>query len=224
LKVGDQREIANTKMTVVGICRGTRSFSTAPYVFMDYDTALQVGRALLDGQPSFVVAKVAPGEDPHAVVERLRASVPYVEVMTREEFSHRTRWYWTVSTGMGMGFLLTAFMGVIVGVVVVGQTIYASTMEHLREFGTLKALGASHGYLYRIIMEQALISAVWGYLQSLVIVKLIQGGYEKAGISMVVPPVMLGWVFGLTVLMCLLAAILSIRRVTVLDPLIVFRN
>lgn len=223
LRVGDDREILNTKMRVVGICRGTRSFSTAPYVFMDYQTAQEVGRVMLNGDPSFVLVKVQPGEPVDAVVERIRAHAPFVEVMTREAFSFRTRWYWTVSTGMGMGFLITAFMGIVVGIVVVGQTIYASTSEHLREFGTLKAIGASNGYLYRIIMEQALISAVWGYVQSVGIVMLMREGYEKVGISMVVPPLLLVWVLGLTVAMCLLAAVLSIRKVTVLDPVMVFR-
>ncbi len=223
LRVGDEREILNTKTRVVGICRGTRSFSTAPYVFMDYDTAQDVGRVLLNGEPSFVLVKVQPGENPDEVVERIKTRVPHVEVMTTTGFSRRTQWYWTVSTGMGMGFLITAFMGIVVGVVVVGQTIYASTMEHIREFGTLKAIGASNGYLYRIIMEQALISAVWGYVQSVGIVMLMQQGYEKVGISMVIPPEMLGWVFGLTVVMCVLAAFLSIRKVTVLDPVTVFR-
>ena len=75
-----------------------------------------------------------------------------------------TRHYWMFTTGAGVAVLLAAVLGLVVGVVVVAQTIYATTMDHIREYGTLKAMGATNGYLYRVIIQQAVISAVVGYV------------------------------------------------------------
>ena len=66
-------------------------------------------------------------------------------------------------TGAGVTVLIAAGLGLIVGIVVVAQTIYAATIDHIREYGTLKAMGATNGYIYRIILKQALISALIGY-------------------------------------------------------------
>jgi putative ABC transport system permease protein len=124
---------------------------------------------------------------------------------------------------MGMGFLLTAFVGFVVGMVVVSQTIYSSTIEHIREFGTLKAIGATNWTIYKIILEQAAINAVIGFAVGLGLVLLIKKGYDALGIAMLIPPPLMGAVSVLTLAMCLSASIVSIRKVRTLDPVMVFR-
>ncbi|MBI5199676.1 MAG: FtsX-like permease family protein [Nitrospirae bacterium] len=122
-----------------------------------------------------------------------------------------------------MGFLITALLGFAIGMVIVGQTIYTSTIEHLREYGTLKAMGARNSFIYRIIFEQALINAFLGYIVGLIALKFLIKGYEKTGLDMVVTPLLAVFVLVITVMMCIFASFISIRKATKIDPVMVFR-
>ena len=128
------------------------------------------------------------------------------------------------STLAGVAVLLAAFLGLVVGFVVVAQTIYATTMDHLREFGTLKAIGASNRFIYRVILEQASLSAIIGYALGITVSMLVVRASQHGGASILVPwPLGVGMFF-VTVLMCAGAAVVSIRKVTRLDPAMVFKG
>src|SRR5262249_32501141 len=115
-------------------------------------------------------------------------------------------------------------MGLIVGIVVVAQTIYATTVDHLREFGTLKAMGASNRYIYRVIIKQATISAAIGYALGMVVSTLPVMLSRKGGAAILMPWPMAVAMFGVTLLMCMGAAIVSIKKVTAIDPAMVFKG
>ncbi|MRR08243.1 MAG: FtsX-like permease family protein [Deltaproteobacteria bacterium] len=119
---------------------------------------------------------------------------------------------------------LTIIISFLIGILIVGQTIYNSTMEHIKEFGTLKALGASNLEIYKIIFSQALINALVGYLVSLVITLASVKLYHSAGMVMVVNGGVNLIVLGLTLFMCLSSAIVSIRKIRLIDPAILFRG
>jgi putative ABC transport system permease protein len=116
-----------------------------------------------------------------------------------------------------------AALGLIVGFVVVAQTIYATTMDHLREYGTLKAMGAPNRYVYRVIMEQASISAVIGYALGMFVSVFVVRASQHGGAAIVLPWPMAIGIFFLTVTMCIGAALVSINKVTRLDPAMVFK-
>jgi putative ABC transport system permease protein len=119
---------------------------------------------------------------------------------------------------------LTVFLGVLVGIVVVAQTLYTSAVEHVKEFGTVKAIGGSNWDIYRILGEQALIAAVVGFalggLISLGMRPVMAGLY----LNVLITPAFSATVFVGTVLMCLGAAMVSFRRVAGIDPALVFRG
>ena len=156
--------------------------------------------------------------------ENLRAHVADVDVYTREEFSERTRFYWMFTTGAGLAVLTAALMGLVVGIAVVAQTIYAATMDHIREYGTLKAMGASNLYLYRVLVEQAVWSALLGYGLALVVAHFVVQGSEKGGALILMPLSMKVGMFFLAIFMCIAAALVSINKVTRLDPAMVFKG
>jgi len=107
---------------------------------------------------------------------------------------------------------------------VVAQTIYAATMDHIREYGTLKAMGATNRYLYRVLIEQAVWSAVLGYVLALIVAHFIVQSSEKGGALILLPLSMkIGMLF-LAVFMCIAAALVSINKVTRLDPAMVFKG
>ena len=172
----------------------------------------------------FVIAKVASGISVHDAVESLRSRLKGVDVYTREDFSMKTRRYWAIETGVGFSFLLTIIISFLVGMLIVGQTIYNSTVEHIKEFGTLKALGADNFEIYKIIFSQAIINAMAGYVVSLLITIASVKLYEAGDMVMVVR----GWVnllvLGLTLIMCLSSGFVSIRRIKRIDPAILFRG
>jgi len=147
-----------------------------------------------------------------------------VDIYTKAEFSRRTRFYWMFTTGAGLAVLTAALMGLIVGVAVVAQTIYAATMDHIREYGTLKAMGATNGYLYRVLIEQAVWSAVLGYGFAMLAASFIVQGSEKGGALILMPVAMKIGMLLLAVFMCITAALVSINKVTRLDPAMVFRG
>ncbi|MBI5378822.1 MAG: ABC transporter permease [Nitrospirae bacterium] len=224
LRIGDTREVAGRKVDVVGISEGAKSLTTAPILFMAYETVKELAPYYVGPDETvFILVGVAPGEDPRVVRDRLRAALRGVDVYTKAEYSWKTRRYWTLETGMGMGFLLTALLAFVVGAAVAGQTLYTATMEHLREYGTLKAIGATNWALYRIVGGQALVFAVVGYGLGLGATLLLVRAYEGAGIDMVVPEGFMVAMFFVTLVMCLGASLFSIRKAVTVDPMMVFR-
>lgn len=222
LRVGDRVEIFQTRVKVVGISQEVKSFTTYPIIFTTQATAKKLSRIIRDDQTTFILVKVAPDYSPGRVADRLRR-ISGVDVYTRGEFSWKTQRYWIIQTGMGVGFGLTAFLGFMVGTIIVGQTIYSSTVEHLREFGTLKAIGATNADLYRIILQQALINACAGYALGVILTAGAKGLYEAAGVTMAITPALRVVMFGVTLLMCLGSSVISIRKATRVDPVIVFK-
>ena len=120
--------------------------------------------------------------------------------------------------------LIAAALGLLVGIVVVAQTIYASTMDHIREYGTLKAMGASNGYLYRVIIKQAAISGLIGYVIGMSMSLFVSRASMQGTTAIILPPLIIAALLVLTLLMCIGASLVSINKVTRLDPAMVFRG
>src|SRR5439155_4832453 len=112
---------------------------------------------------TFLLVQLAPNTDVEGVRRKLRASLKDVEVLTQAEFHDRSREFWLFDTGAGAALFAGALLGMIVGTVIVAQTLYSSTKDHINEFATLRAMGSSNAYIYGVIIYQALINAVIGF-------------------------------------------------------------
>ena len=224
-KIGDRVEIGDHRARVVGFTHGIRSFTTSPFVYTSFKNALNYTRPeSRQDQLAYILIKTAPGFTPAEVQKNLHSRLTDVDIYTSEEFSRRTRFYWMFTTGAGLAVLTAALMGLVVGVAVVAQTIYAATMDHIREYGTLKAMGATNRYLYRVLIEQAIWSAVLGYAFAMIVAHFIVQGSEKGGALILMPLSMkIGMLF-LAIFMCIAAALVSINKVTRLDPAMVFKG
>jgi putative ABC transport system permease protein len=222
-RVGEVFEIGGYRARVVGFTRGIRSFTTSPYVFSSFKNA-QDFTNLREDQTFFILVKIARGADIERVRHALLDRVKDVEVRRTAEFSRMTTFYWMFTTGAGVAVLIAAVLGLVVGFVVVAQTIYATTMDHIREFGTLKAMGAPNSYVYKVIMKQAAISAVIGYALGMIVSVFVVHGSEKGGAAILMPTPMAVGMFFLTLLMCVGAALVSINKVTRIDPAMVFKG
>jgi putative ABC transport system permease protein len=224
-EIGDRVEIGDHRARVVGFTRGIRSFTTSPFVYATFKSSLDYTNPIsTEDSTAYVLVKAADGVAPKELRARLRERLTDVDIYTTAEFSRKTQFYWMFTTGAGLAVLTAALMGLVVGVAVVAQTIYAATMDHIREYGTLKAMGATNRYLYRVLIEQAAWSAVLGYGLAIVVAHFIVQASEKGGAVILMPwPMALGMLF-LAVVMCIAAALVSINKVTKIDPAMVFRG
>jgi putative ABC transport system permease protein len=221
--VGEYREILQRRFKIIGSTSGAASFTTAPISFMDFRNAQEL-TSLLRGKTTYILVKVQPGASRDAVASEIRRRLPFNDVYTKEDWASRSRAYWIISTGLGMNMGVTVFLGILVGIVVVAQTLYTSAVEHVKEFGTVKAIGGSNRDIYMILGEQALIAAVLGYALGALLCLLIRPLMAKLFLNVLVSPQFAAAVFVGTVLMCLGAAMLSFRRVADIDPALVFRG
>jgi putative ABC transport system permease protein len=223
LKVGDEMELNDNWSVVVGICRVTQTFQTNPVIYTTYSSATSFApsqRLLL----SFVTVKAKPGEDLHALCQRIERATS-MRAYTRDEFKMVTFLYYLKYTGMPINFLTAVALGFLVGVAISGQTFYNFTLDNLRYFGTLKAMGAKNGMLLRMILLQALVvggvgyglgvgaASAWGMLVS----GRTQLAFRLPWHLLVISAVAV-------LVICLSSAALSIRKVMKLEPAVVFRS
>jgi putative ABC transport system permease protein len=216
-------EINAVRAHVIALTSGIRSFTTSPIVFTDIRTARSFMPQLGTSAVTYVLVKVAPGQSVEAVKARINA-LPHLAAYTTPQISQRTRTYWSTRTGVGAGFFTTAVLGVIVGFVVVGQILYSGTLQYIREYGTLKAMGARNSMVVRVILSQAMISAAIGFVVGGVLAVGMQAAMAKANLSVALFPGLYAVTLVVTIAMCSFAALLSIVKVLRLDPASVFKG
>jgi putative ABC transport system permease protein len=220
-RVGDYAEIGDQKVQVLAITNGIRSFTTTPYVFASIDRArAYTGTAA--NKASYFLVRVTPGVNVYQVRDRLRAQMPDTEVLTTAEFRERSADFWLFGTGAGAALFAGAVLGLIVGTVIVAQTLYSSTKDHLNEFATLRAIGSSGRYIHKVIIFQALLSALIGFCLAATIGWIVVIATADTALPVVITPLMTAALLVLTVLMCVISAIAAIMKVTRIDPAMVF--
>lgn len=223
-EVGQYREILGRRLKIIGRTAGDKSFTTTPLTFLDYRLAQSLNPETLRGSTTYVLVKLAPGADRAKVAAEIRRRLPFNDVYTKSEWAKRSRSYWIDSTGLGLNMYLTVFLGCLVGIVVVAQTLYTSTMEHIKEFGTVKAIGGGNAEIYAMLAKQASIAAVAGFalgaIQALAIAPLM----ARVDLKLIIPNALFLIVFAGSVLLCLSAAMVSFRKVAAIDPALVFRT
>ncbi len=214
-------QIQETRVRIRALTSGIRSFTQSPYVFAPIDRA----RALV-GAPeqttSFHLVKLEDGADIKEVQAALAPKVAPAEVLTREEMLNRSLTQWLFNTGAGAALIGGALLGTLVGTVIVAQTLYSSTKDHINEFATLRALGSSSGYIYQVILAQAAMSAGLGYLLGMAIALLIVYASQGSALPILMTPGLALGLLALTISMCAISAVSAIFKVTKIDPVTVF--
>ena len=165
---------------------------------------------------------VAPGADVESVRNRLKANLSDVDVLTAAEFRDRSRSFWLFGTGAGFALFAGALLGMIVGTVIVAQTLYSSTKDHINEFATLRAIGSSGIYIHKVIICQALISAVIGFCLAAGIGLLVVAATADTALPIVMTPTLTLVLLFLTLVMCVVSAVAAILQVMRIDPVMVF--
>lgn len=222
--VGDYREIFGRRLKIIGRTVDAKSFTTTPLTFMDYRLAQSLNQDTLRGNTTYVLVKLAPGADVEKVRAEIQRRLPFNDVFTKAEWAARSQNYWIESTGLGLNMYITVFLGCLVGIVVVAQTLYTSTMEHIKEFGTVKAIGGGNVDIYMILGKQATIAAVAGFALGALQAFAIRPLMSKIDLKLIIPNTLFLAVFAGAILLCLSAAMISFRKVASIDPALVFRS
>jgi putative ABC transport system permease protein len=219
--IGASAEIRDQKVQVTTVTKGIRSFTTTPFVFTGIDRA-RAYTGVSSDKASYFLVRVTSGSNVEGVRQRLQAKLSDVEVLTMAEFRNRSRSFWLFGTGAGAALFGGALLGVIVGTVIVAQTLYSSTKDHLDEFATLRAIGSSGTYIYMVIIWQALLSAIIGFCGAAAVAAFVTRMTAESALPIVVTPALTVGLLALTVVMCVASAIAAIAQVMRIDPAMVF--
>ncbi|HTF89814.1 MAG TPA: ABC transporter permease [Planctomycetota bacterium] len=222
LRIGDTLELNDHRAVVVGLCEVTRTFQSQPTVYTTYSRATQFApkeRRLL----SFILVKPKPDEDPAALCTRIQAQTGLLAI-TRPDFQWTTVKYYMKYTGIPINFGIAVLLGFLVGTVIAGQTFYNFTLDNLKQFGALKAMGASNLTLLRMILVQALTAGSIGYGLGVGLASLFGRAVRGSELAFRMMPQILWISAGAVAFICALSAVLSIRKVMKLEPAIVFKS
>ena len=222
LKVGDTIELNDHRANVVGICEVARTFQSQPVVYTTYTRATNLApreRQLL----TFILVKAKPGVPLQALCDRIKTECR-LGAYTQEQFVALTRDYYMKSTGIPINFGISIVLGFIVGTAIAGQTFYNFTLDNLRHFGALKAMGAPNGMLLRMILMQSLVVGFVGYGLGVGVASFIGFMSRKSELAFKLPWWLLLASAGAILMICMVSALISIRKVMKLEPAIVFKS
>jgi putative ABC transport system permease protein len=222
LKIGDTLEINDHRVRVVGFCRITRPFFWQPVIYTTYSEALTISpqtRRML----SFVVIKARAGADLPALCDRLRAATGQA-AYTSHDFRKLTATYVVKQTGIAINFGIVVLLGLVIGTAVAGQTFFSFTLDNMKYFGMLKAMGASDRRLRAMILLQAIVAGALGYGIGVGAAALFGKSIDGSGLSFYLPWQLLVFSAGCVVIACIVPAMLSARKVRKLEPAVVFKG
>jgi putative ABC transport system permease protein len=223
-KLGRTFELNDKRAVLVGVCKASPPFVTLPVLYSRYSQAVQFvphRRNLM----SFVLAQHQPSQNPEEVCKRIEAQTGLM-ALTQRQFFWKTVYYFLGSTGIPVNFGITITLGFVVGAAITGQTFYLFTIENLRQFGALKAMGVSNFRLIGMILLQALVVGVLGYgigigLTAAFFVST-SGITHLAGLSLT--PLAAGGCGVAVLLIIVLTSLVAMTKVLVLEPAVVFRG
>jgi putative ABC transport system permease protein len=224
LQLGKLFEMKDRRVRIVGIANASAPFATFPVMFTRYSQAINyVGRER--NQLSFVLVKAQPGVTLEDLSARIESSTG-LRATTGDEFFWQTIRYYLQNTGIPVNFGITISLAFLVGAGIAGQTFYLFTIENLKQFGALKAIGVTNGRIISMVLLQAVVVGVLGFSLGM---GMAAAFFETTMNYLPTRGIILRWqsvaiTGGAVLVIIILASLLSIRRVLKLEPAIVFRG
>jgi putative ABC transport system permease protein len=219
-----ETELNSKTVNVEGLFINGASFAADGNAITSDSTFLNLFADRKPGKIELGLINLKPGSDVKKVQKQLSANLPKdVLVLTTEEFAQIEKTYWANGTAIGFIFGIGVGVGFIVGIVIVYQILYSDVSDHLPEYATLKAMGYTDGYLFGVLMQEALLLAVLGYIPSFFVVS---GLYVLAANATMLPIVMTAeravTVFVMTIVMCTISGFVAMGKLRSADPADIF--
>lgn len=223
IRLGEVREIGGRRARVVGMSEGIIGFLVAPYVFTTYDRAAAYTRKPAD-RCSYFLVKLDPDADLRQTCAAIRHRLPDAEALPTAEYASTSLDFWMTRTGLGISFGAATLLGLLVGMVMVSQTLYAMVLDRLGEFGTFKAIGAQESQIVTILLVQATTMTLFGTAIGLGVVSAIQYAFSTPRAPIIIPWWLSAGSFVLVLAICLASAYLPYMRIRKVDPLTVLQS
>ncbi|MGQ0634152.1 MAG: ABC transporter permease [Planctomycetaceae bacterium] len=221
--LGDWIEVNGRRAKVVALTRGITGFVTTPYLFTTLNTARGLAR-IPEGYCSYLLIKTQPSANIALLKERIRELLPDADVYSPAHLSEVSQRYWMRRTGIGVSFGMATLLGVLVGLLMVAQSLYALALDHLDDYATLKAIGADDRQVCRVVVVQALSIAGGGVVAGLAIVAAVERLWNSPLAPIEIPPLLRAATVAFVVGMCLAAALFPFWRVRGVDPAVVLQG
>ena len=221
LNLGSIRELNGHRVVASGFTWGLLPFAPS-FAFADYDFARSLTGTASD-ETNYVLVGLAPGADAKRVLRDLQGRISNADLMTASEFHARVERYLLVSTGIGTTTGTSTAFGLIVGLVIVGLSMFSAVIDNIREFGTLKAIGSRNTDLALMLFVQSAIYGVLGSIIGLFMITMMGEGMRSPQLALVLPWQAFAGTPVLMVLLCGFASLLALSRVRKLEPGMVFR-
>jgi putative ABC transport system permease protein len=221
LNVGSVREVNGHRVHAVGFTSGLIPFGPA-YAFAGFDTAREILRIPSD-EVSYVLMGLAPGADVNEVVRRLQKTFPDQLAMSREDLRWKTIFYILKESGIGQSIGGGVAMALVCGFAIVSLTMFSSVIDHVREFGTLKAIGATNTDIAKLLFAQAITCAIAGVVIGEAVVAQLVNAMRGPENPMALPVWLMGGTLVAMIFICVSASIMALIRVRAIEPAMVFR-
>lgn len=219
-----ETELSNRRVQVGGLFTLGASFAADANVMTSDLNFMRIFPSRSLDEIDIGVIQLSAGADEAAILGAMRQYLPKdVWVFSRQEFFSWEQKYWKESTPIGFIFTLGAAMGFVVGVVIVYQILYTDVADHLPEYATLKAMGYSDAYFFLLVLQEAFLLAILGYLPSLFVANILYGlAYNATSLPMAMTLTRALRVFLLTLIMCILSGAIAMRKLQEADPADIF--
>ena len=213
-------EINRRKMTLKGLTEIGASFGVDGNIIVSHANFLRLVSDRASGEIDFGVIKLRPGADVVEMQSQVQTILgKEVNVLTRDELCERELLYWRRATPIGIVFSTGTFVGFFIGFIVVYQILYTDVTTHLPHFATMKAMGFSNGYLFRMVLSQSLQLAMLGFVPGSIIAGILYAGLRSATLLPLRLELSRGiFLLAATILMCVISGTLAIRKLRTADP------
>lgn len=223
VELGEYFEINGHQVFNAGLTKGVRSFGGGVYTFTTIERARYLGNFPANKVSAFLV-KWKTNEKQEDVVNRINQNISGVRAWKSSDFAWETIMTVLKISGIAISYGTLILFALFVGFVIIGLTLYSSTLDRIKDYGTLKAIGADNKYIRNLIMTQARLIAIVGYGIGMALIEGFRSGIAKSGIFFDFPWYLRGAFFMVTMGIALLGSIFAIRRITKLEPAQVFRG
>ncbi len=219
---GTQFELGGKKAYIAAVTKGARGFGGS-YMFTTIDKARAFGK-VPSTKVSALLLDLEANADTIAVRDRINALVPGVRAWKSKDFSESTVSFILGTSGIAISTGTLIVFAIISGLVIIGLTLYSATIDRIRDYATLKAIGSTNGFITRLIIMQCLILAFIGFILSSILLEGFRMGIANGGVLFTYSPIMRVGFFVITLVISVFGAVFAIRRITKLEPATVFRG
>lgn len=221
LNIGSKIEIAGKSSTIGVVTKNAKGFAS-PMMYTTDETARYYSGFSKDMVNAVIVTVTNPAKI-NSVVTRINKTAPDLKAWRADDFKMKTIVTVMTANNMGMSFGTLVLFAIVSGFFIIGLTMYSATYDRIKDYGTLKAIGATNGYISRLVVMQSFIYAVIGYSTSLILLIITKMGMAKAGLIITLSPLFLFFLFVVTLIIAVASSFFSVIKLKKLEPSSVFR-